>query len=308
MTDAPQAPRDEMIAAQVHAPIEVQLELEEDRWTLVMRRRFPHGPQRLWAMLTDPVKLARWSPIVPDRPLTEPGPATCRENPGDDPVDAEVLVVDAPWQLVHRWGPDVLHWTLTSDGDGTVLELREVTGGHGAAVMLAAGWQVCLARLAAEDGTDRERPTGQRAMAYGWQQLHDHHRAQFAVEAPPQAEGQMEAAFRGVFLTSRTPETTAHWYHEVGGLPLETTGEGSYTYWRLDNGSMQLAIHDAAAFADYTDPPNIESNLTHLYFTIPDRDHFLAHLNGLGISPFTADDVVVTVTDPDGRRVLFGTA
>lgn len=46
--------------------------------------------------------------------------------------------------------------------------------------MLAAGWQVCLGRLAAEDGTDRERPTGQRAMAYGWQQLHDSCRNRFA--------------------------------------------------------------------------------------------------------------------------------
>lgn len=40
----------------------------------------------------------------------------------------------------------------------------------------------------------------------------------------------METAFRGVFLTSRASKTTAHWYREVAGLPLETTGEGSYTY------------------------------------------------------------------------------
>lgn len=179
MTDGPQAPRDEVIAAQVRAPIEVQLELDEDRWTLVMRRRFPRSPETLWGMLTDPVKLARWSPIVPDRPLTEPGPATCRENPGDQPVDADVLVADAPRQLVHRWGSDLLRWTLTPDGDGTVLELRQTTHERTGATMLAAGWQVCLARLAADDGTDRERPTGQRALAYGWQQLHDHYQAQF---------------------------------------------------------------------------------------------------------------------------------
>lgn len=54
--------------------------------------------------------------------------------------------------------------------------------------------------------------------------------------------------------------------------------------------------------------PNTEFNLTHLYFTISDRGDFLAHLDGLGISPFTADDVVITVIDPDGRKVIFGTA
>ena len=180
MTDDHAPPRDEAIAAQVRAPIEVLLELDEDRWTIVMRRRFPDEPQRLWAMLTDPSKLALWSPIVPDRPLTDPGPATSRENPRDEPVDAEVLIADSPRLLVHRWGVDLLRWTLTPDGDSTVLELRQTTDVHAAAAMLAAGWQVCLARLAAEDGTQRERPTGQRAMAYGWQELRDEHRSRFS--------------------------------------------------------------------------------------------------------------------------------
>lgn len=180
MTDSVQPPRDEEIAAQVRAPIEVLLELEDDRWTIVMRRRFPHGRQKVWAMLTDPAKLARWSPIVPDRPLTEPGPATSRENPGDDPADAEVLVADAPRRLTHRWGDDLLSWTLTPDGDGTVLELRQTTAERATAAMLAAGWQVCFGRLAAEDDTDRERPTGRRALAYGWQELSDGYENRFS--------------------------------------------------------------------------------------------------------------------------------
>lgn len=71
---------------------------------------------------------------------------------------------------------------------------------------------------------------------------------------------------------------------------------------------MQLAIHDAEAFAAYAHPPNPASNLTHLYFKIDDRTAFLAHLNGLGITPHAVDDVVVTVADPDGRKVMFGTA
>ena len=183
MTEPAPAPApDEAIAAAVHEPIDALLEREGDRWTLVLRRRFAHPPARLWAMLTEPDRLARWSPIVPDRPLTTPGPATSRENPEDDPVDTEVLSVDAPSELVHRWGRAVLRWTVTAAGSGAVLELRQTgddRGADGAAAASAAGWQVCLGRLAAEDETVRERPTGRRALAYGWQALRDRYTAGF---------------------------------------------------------------------------------------------------------------------------------
>lgn len=118
----------------------------------------------------------------------------------------------------------------------------------------------------------------------------------------------MKTTFRGVFLTSTDPAATARFYREVAGLPLEQAGEGGYTYWRIDRDGMQLAIHDAQAFADYAYPPNRHSNLTHLYFTIEDREVFTEHLTDLGIEPLTTDDVVVTVIDPDGRNVMFGIA
>lgn len=35
--------------------------------------------------------------------------------------------------------------------------------------------------------------------------------------------------------------------------------------------------------------------------------YFIGHLGGLAIEPLAADDVVVTVADPDGRKVMFGT-
>ncbi len=118
----------------------------------------------------------------------------------------------------------------------------------------------------------------------------------------------MKTTLRGVFLTSIDPAATARFYREVAGLPLEQAGEGGYTYWLLDRDGMQLAIHDAQAFADYAYPPNRDSNLTHLYFRVEDREAFTDHLNALGIEPLTTDDVVVTVVDPDGREVMFGTA
>ncbi|MGH6978451.1 MAG: VOC family protein, partial [Brevundimonas sp.] len=75
----------------------------------------------------------------------------------------------------------------------------------------------------------------------------------------------MTTTFRGIFLTSEHAAETADFYRRVAGLPLETAGGEGYTYWKLDRDGMQLAIHDAGAFADYTHPPLSGSNLTHLY-------------------------------------------
>ena len=51
-----------------------------------------------------------------------------------------------------------------------------------------------------------------------------------------------------------------------------------------------------------------ESNLTHLYFKIDDRNAFLERLQKSNRNPFLTDDIVITVLDPDGRKVMFGTA
>jgi hypothetical protein len=45
----------------------------DGRWVLTMTRELAHPPERVWPMLTDPEQLSRWSPVVPDRPLTSAG-------------------------------------------------------------------------------------------------------------------------------------------------------------------------------------------------------------------------------------------
>ena len=118
-----------------------------------------------------------------------------------------------------------------------------------------------------------------------------------------------EVTFRGVFLTSADAAKTAAFYRDVGCLPLEQNGSSpGYVYWKLDKDGMQLAIHEARAFADYAHPPFAQSNVTHLYFKIVSQKEFLVHLQKLGVQPVRQDDVVVTVTDPDGRQVMFGIA
>jgi predicted enzyme related to lactoylglutathione lyase len=119
----------------------------------------------------------------------------------------------------------------------------------------------------------------------------------------------MSPVLRGVFLTSDDPAGTAAFYRDVANLELEQIGdEGGYVYWKIDKQGLQLAIHDAKPFTEYTHPVIRESNVTHLYFKIENQERFLEHLKSLNVTPYATDEVVVTITDPDGRKVMFGTA
>jgi predicted enzyme related to lactoylglutathione lyase len=119
----------------------------------------------------------------------------------------------------------------------------------------------------------------------------------------------MATTFRGVFLTSEDAAATARFYREVAGLALTQIGsDGEYVYWRVDHDGMQFAIHDAERFAKYAYPSRPESNLTHLYFQVESQDDFLDRLKRVNVKPHSTDEVNVTVIDPDGRRVMFGTA
>jgi hypothetical protein len=119
----------------------------------------------------------------------------------------------------------------------------------------------------------------------------------------------MTQLLRGLFLTSEKPAETAKFYREVASLELEEIGEGgAYVYWKVDSNGLQIAIHDAQKFAEYAYPSRPDSNLTHLYFKIENQPQFLDRLKTLSIEPYATDDVVITLVDPDGRKVMFGTA
>lgn len=179
---------DPRITDQIAAnPVAATLTEEDGRWTLTMQRRLRHSPAKVWLLMTEPDQLARWSPIVPDRAFDSVGPATARENPGDDDaVDAEVLAVDPPRELVHRWRADVLRWTLEPAGGGTLLTVHHTFADRARTGSYGAGWHICLGALAALDahGFDNEdaprRVVGGVSLDYGWQDLHDAYAAALA--------------------------------------------------------------------------------------------------------------------------------
>ena len=158
--------------------LDATLEHRDGAWVLTMTRRLRHPAAVVWPWLTDAQRLARWSPVVPDAAFDAVGARLVREQPDDDPLDGEVLLVDAPHVLVHRWGPDVLRWRLTDTDPGCVLTLEQSMADRDPAAMNAAGWHVCLDVLErALDGSDAARIVGPDALAVGWEELRDRYGA-----------------------------------------------------------------------------------------------------------------------------------
>lgn len=153
----------------------------DDVWLLGIEIPLEADPAELWGWITDPELLARWSPAVPDRVLTSTGHATVTENHGDEPVLADVLVVETERELVHRWGASTLRWIITESGHGeagrSVLRLEQRISERDTAPLAAAGWHVCFAVLqAGTAGRLIPRVVGESALDYGWSTLNDRYR------------------------------------------------------------------------------------------------------------------------------------
>jgi uncharacterized protein YndB with AHSA1/START domain len=155
-------------------PLRGTLENLDGAWVLTLVRDFEHPPEKVWPWLSDPGRLRQWSPIVPDRSFDGVGTRLVRENPADDPVAGDVLSVDPPRELVHRWGTDVVRWRLVATESGCRLTLEQTMRERDHAAVNAAGWQICLDVL--DDvlaGADRTRVVGRDAEAHGWEALRD---------------------------------------------------------------------------------------------------------------------------------------
>jgi uncharacterized protein YndB with AHSA1/START domain len=154
-----------------------RLEHRDGAWVLTLVRDFTHPREKVWPWLIEPDRLRRWSPVVPDRAFDTVGPRQVRENPQDAAMTGDVLSVDPPRELVHRWGEDVVRWLLEPTATGCRLTLEQRMAERDSGPMNAAGWHICLDVLdagLAGDGTSRA--VGQDAMARGWAALRDRYR------------------------------------------------------------------------------------------------------------------------------------
>lgn len=162
------------------ADLPVAVDLTED--AVMLETDLSGTAEQIWAHLTDPELLATWSPIVPERALTEPGPVLSRENPGEDPVSADVLATAGEHALSHRWGDDLLEWLVDEARVTLLMKLAEPQQ----APSSIAGWQVCLAVLDARlDGVDQARIVGRDALEHGWTQLRDRYAEELGLPEQP---------------------------------------------------------------------------------------------------------------------------
>ncbi|MFL6087083.1 MAG: SRPBCC family protein [Mycobacterium sp.] len=155
-------------------PLQATLENRDDAWVLTLERDFRQPAEKLWPWLTDPDRLRQWSPIVPDRALDSVGPREVRENPDDEPLTGDVVSVDPPHELVHRWGDDVVRWRLSPTDTGCRLTLEHQMADRTHAAENAGGWHICLDVLTGHlDGTNPERLVGETVMEHGFPELRD---------------------------------------------------------------------------------------------------------------------------------------
>ena len=167
-------------------PLQGTLENRDGTWILTMQRDIAHPSERVWPWLTEPDRLRRWSPVVPDRALDSVGPRQVRENPDHAPGIGDVLAADPPHELVHRWGTDVLRWRLSPTATGCLLTLEHSMTNHEAAAGNAAGWHLCLDVLERIlDGTAADRVVGRDALDHGWESLRDGYAELLGVASQP---------------------------------------------------------------------------------------------------------------------------
>lgn len=107
-------------------------------------------PDAVWRAITDPEELKAWFPCGVIADSWKPGAALSFPFDGGPTLTGTVLEADEPHVLAYTWGEETLRFTLTPEPGGrTRLVLTDELDSPIAA-RNAAGWQVCLARLAGE--------------------------------------------------------------------------------------------------------------------------------------------------------------
>ena len=143
---------------------------------LLFERRLPHPVERVWRAITDPEELRNWFPGVP-RFTLEAGAEFVVE--GDAGGTGRIRAVDPPRLLAFSWGEDELRFELAADGDGCLLTFTHAFGDLSAGAQTAAGWDLCLDRLAAQLAG---APIDQRAALERWPELHERYAEAFGLD------------------------------------------------------------------------------------------------------------------------------
>jgi uncharacterized protein YndB with AHSA1/START domain len=128
---------------------------EGERPAVRLERDLPDPPAVVWRALTEREQLREWFPcdVEVAGGRWEAGAALTFLFPSDVidmTLTGEVLAVDEPNALAFTWGEETLRFELSASDGGTRLVLVDELP-PGIAARNAAGWEVCLDRLAGLD-------------------------------------------------------------------------------------------------------------------------------------------------------------
>jgi uncharacterized protein YndB with AHSA1/START domain len=157
-----------------------ELERRGEKAVLRFTRRLGHAPEKVWRALVEPEQLAAWFPTTIDGERAVGARLDFRHR--DDLAEAfegQMLAFEPPSLLELRWGPDVLRFELTPDGDGTLLVFTDTLEELGKAARDGAGWHECLDRLVYVLATQ----TPPWSPAERWRQVHGRYVERLGPEA-----------------------------------------------------------------------------------------------------------------------------
>ncbi|MEV6608117.1 SRPBCC family protein [Kutzneria sp. NPDC051319] len=138
----------------------------DGRPALRFERRLKHPPELVWRAITEPEQLRAWYPIraltidlrVGGRIEFEGMHAVVTQL---DPPRVFAFSEHAPPEM-QRESDDLIHFTLTPDGDGCLLVFTHVFDDRPAAASYGSGWNLCLNALLAHVNSEEfrmERPS-----------------------------------------------------------------------------------------------------------------------------------------------------
>ncbi len=124
-------------------------------------RTLGHPVDVVWEAVTDPARLAHWFPTTVDVDLREGGAMAFAFPDGSmEDMTGRVTALDPPQLFAFLWGEDELRLELEPAGAGCRLRLTHFLTRSDEAARTAAGWHVCLDRLAELLGTGESEAPG----------------------------------------------------------------------------------------------------------------------------------------------------
>jgi uncharacterized protein YndB with AHSA1/START domain len=154
---------------------EIDCAAGDSGWTLSFSRDLAHPREQVWALLTEPSLLSRWTPLMPDRTLNPAGATTVTISEHGRTVSFEATVVrsEPPALLECTWPDDRLRWDLDAISTGTRVTLRHTFGSWEWAAEVAVGWHLCFEAADRVLGGGCAVAAATPGRSNSWKVLHD---------------------------------------------------------------------------------------------------------------------------------------